>query len=268
MNVTIITVCYNRAQTMPDTIKSVVTQDYPDIEYIIVDGASTDGTLDVVRRELARYASKGETEVIRRHAASARVISEPDHSMYEALNKGIRMATGDIVGHVHSDDMLVDTQVVSQYVKHFEQTGASLVYADGYFVDADNHQLVRRIWRSGSYHRWKVRIGWLPLHTTLYMKRSTLMEGSLYNEAIRTASDTDFLIRYLYEHPVSVSYMPCMTMMMRMGGLSTDAKRRRQVWDEDISIMRRYHFWPAALIKLCKMAWKVPQVIQPKLKRL
>lgn len=267
MKVTIITVCYNRVQTMPDTIKSVVTQDYPDIEYIIVDGASTDGTLDVVRGELARYAAEGESEVIRRHAASARVISELDHSMYEALNKGIRMATGDIVGHVHSDDMLVDTQVVSQYVKHFEQTGASLVYADGYFVDADNQQLVRRVWRSGSYHRWKVRVGWLPLHTTLYMKRNTLMEGSLYNETIRTASDTDFLIRYLYVHPVKVCYMPRMTMMMRMGGLSTDANRRRQVWNEDVSIMRRYHFWPAPLIKLCKMAWKVPQVIEAKLKR-
>lgn len=252
---------------MPDAIRSVLMQDYPDIEYIIVDGASTDGTLDVVKQELAYFAEKGETELIRRHAREARYISEPDHSMYEALNKGIRMATGDIVGHVHSDDMINGNDVVSKYVKHFEQTGADLVYADGYFVLPEANNKVMRIWRSGRYHRWKVRLGWLPLHTTLYMKRSVLTSGDLYREDLRTASDTFFLIHYLYETKVKVSYMPVMVMMMRMGGLSTDASRRKQVWNEDVSIMQHYKFWPAKVIKLCKMAWKVPQVIEPKFRK-
>ncbi len=267
MKVSIITACHNRAKTMPDTIKSVLTQDYPDIEYIIVDGASTDGTIQIVKQEIAHYIEHGETELIRQHAREVKFISEPDHSMYEALNKGIRMATGDVVGHVHSDDMLVSDDIVSAYVRHFEKTGADMVYADGFFVDPDQHNQVKRIWRSGNYHRWKVRIGWLPLHTTMYMKRSVLMADELYREDLRTASDTFFLIHYLYETKIKVSYMPKMTMLMRMGGLSTDASRRKQVWDEDVSILEHYGFWPAPFIKMCKMAWKVPQVIEPKFRR-
>lgn len=243
-------------------------QDYEDLEYIIVDGASNDGTMDVVRRELERYAGEDQPVWVRRHAAAVKLISEPDRSMYEALNKGIRLATGDVVGHVHSDDVLVNETVVSQYVRCFEQSGAQMVYADGYFVDQDDCQLVRRIWHSGRYHRWKVRLGWLPLHTTLYTRRDVLTEGILYREDLRTASDTDFLIHYLYEKPLKVHYMPAMTMMMRMGGLSTDASRRRKVWQEDVAIMKHYGFWPAPLIKVCKMAWKVPQIIEPKLRRL
>ena len=131
MKVTIITSCYNRVKTIRGCIESVLAQDYPDIEYIVVDGASTDGSMDVINEYKDRIA---------------KIISEPDHGMYEAINKGLRAATGDIVGLVHSDDFLFSNQTVSNIVKRFEETHADFLYGDGLFVDAVNTQKVVRNW--------------------------------------------------------------------------------------------------------------------------
>lgn len=261
MKVTIITVCYNRRQTIGEAIRSVLRQDYPDIEYLIVDGASTDGTLEEVRRLLAQEAAEGATPLIRQHAAEAVVMSEPDSGMYEALNKGMRRATGDVIGLVHSDDWLVDSDVVSQYVRCFETSGADLVYADGQYVDSVRTSVVRRKWVSGRYRRWKVRVGWLPLHTATYIRRSALSPEVLYDEQYRVAADTKFLIYYLMERPLRVSYLPRCTVRMRMGGLSTDPRRCRQIYAEDVSIYRYYQFSHPHLVKLMKMMWKLPQFL-------
>lgn len=131
MKVTIITSCYNRVKTIRGCIESVLAQDYPDIEYIVVDGASTDGSMDVINEYKDRIA---------------KIISEPDHGMYEAINKGLRAATGDIVGLVHSDDFLFSNHTVSNIVKRFEETHADFLYGDGLFVDAVNTQKVVRNW--------------------------------------------------------------------------------------------------------------------------
>ena len=148
MKVSIITTCYNRCSTIGEAIRSVLAQDYPDIEYIVIDGASTDGSVSVIGK------------------FSMKFVSEADGGMYEAINKGIRMATGDIIGLVHSDDMLYDEHVISDVVKKFEETGADFLYGDGIYVNSQNIDKTVRIWNGGTYHRWKVRLGWLPLHPT------------------------------------------------------------------------------------------------------
>ena len=154
--VTIVTACYNRAATIRETIESVLAQDYDNVEYIIIDGASTDGTQKIVEE----YASR-----------LAHFVSEPDHGMYEALNKGLRMATGDIIGWVHSDDVLYDTHTLSAIVDAFRSSQALVVYADGLFVRSDRPNAVVRNWLGGTYRPWKVRHGWLPLHPTCYIRR-------------------------------------------------------------------------------------------------
>lgn len=248
MKVSIITSCYNREATVSGAIESVLAQDYPDVEYIVVDGASRDGSMEVVRK----YQDK-----------IARVISEPDHGMYEAINKGIRMATGDVIGLVHSDDFLYDEHVISDVVKEFERTGADFVYGDGIFVDAEDTKRVVRNWKGGSYSRWKVKCGWLPLHPTCYIRRDVMLREGLYNESYKIAADTDLLVRYLYKADLKVSYLKRKIVRMRMGGLSTDSAKRRMMWDEDIRVYRSHGFRPV-LTKLMKMMWKVPQFVEAK----
>lgn len=251
MKASIITSCFNREKTIAQAIESVLSQDYPNIEYIVVDGASKDNTLAIINRYRGRISH---------------IISEPDNGMYEGINKGIRAATGDIIGLLHSDDFLFSTNTISRIVKRFEETQADFIYGNGLFVDSDNTDKVVRNWMGGKYSKWKVRHGWLPLHPTCYIRKSCMDKWGLYDESYKIAADSDFLFRYLYEADLKVEYLNEYIVRMRMGGLSTDSKRRKMMWEEDIR-MYKSHGMPPTLTKLEKMAWKVPQFISAKLKR-
>jgi len=267
MKVTLITATYNRRNTVETAIRSVLEQDYPDIEYLIMDGASTDGTVEFMRELLEHEAREGATELIRQHAREAKLVSEPDRGMYEALNKGMRRAKGDVIGLVHSDDWLLEHDVVSRYVRAFERTAADLVYADGRFVDEHDPERPIRLWVSGRYRRWKVSLGWLPLHPTTFIRRAALNFEMLYDEHYRVAADTKFLIYYLHEAPLRVAYLPQYVMAMRMGGLSTNPQHSRKIWAEDVSIYRAYGFATPRLLKVMKMGWKVPQFVNAMFRR-
>ena len=254
MKVSIITSCYNREATIRDAIDSVLAQDYHDIEYVIVDGASKDDSVAVIEKAIEKLPGN----------VTVKFISEPDHGMYEAINKGIRMATGDIIGLVHSDDILYDEHVISDVVERLEKSKADFVYGDGVFVNAENISKPVRNWIGGPYYRWKVRCGWLPLHPTCYIRRDVMMREGLYNESYQIAADSDLLVRYLYKAHLKVDYIHRRIIRMRMGGLSTDSEKRRQMWDEDIRLYTAHGFSPVILTKLMKMAWKVPQFIEAK----
>lgn len=252
MRISIITSCYNRKATIREAIRSVLEQDYPDIEYIIVDGASTDGSVETIRSAIAGHEDK------------VKFVSEPDSGMYEALNKGIRMATGDVIALLHSDDMMFDTHTVSDVMREMERTGCDFLYADGLFVDAERTDKVVRNWIGGRYSKWKVRHGWLPLHPTCYIRREVMERLGLYDESYRIAADTDLLVRYLLENTLSVEYLKRYVVRMRMGGLSTDNSRRAKMWKEDIRVYRSHGFKHVTLTKIEKMMWKVPQFIKAK----
>lgn len=250
MKVSIITSCFNREATIGQAIESVLAQDYPDIEYIVVDGASTDHSLEVINRYKNRIA---------------KIISEPDKGMYEGINKGIRAATGDVIGLLHSDDFLFAPNTISRIAEEFKKTDADFVYGNGLFVDAVNTRKVIRNWIGGKYSKWKVYHGWLPLHPTCYIKRECFNKYGLYDEHYKIAADSDLLVRFLYEKNLKVEYLNEYIVRMRMGGLSTSSSRRKKMWDEDIR-MYRSHGFPPTLTKLQKMAWKVPQFISARLK--
>ena len=248
MKISIITTCYNREATIRASIESVLSQDYDDIEYIIVDGASTDKTLDIINEYKNRITT---------------IVSEPDSGMYEALNKGLRLATGDVVGLVHSDDVLYSNTIISEIVTRFKETAADFLYGDGIFVSPTNGNKVIRKWIGGTYRLWKVRNGWLPLHTSCYVSKRIIDLKGLYNETYRIASDSDFLLRLLMPGDLNVTYLNKYIIKMRMGGLSTDKSRRREIWLEDEKIYSSHGLSPS-LSKIEKVIWKLPHFIKAK----
>jgi glycosyltransferase involved in cell wall biosynthesis len=248
MKFVIITSCFNRQETIGDCINSIIKQDYDDIEHIVIDGDSTDSTLNIIK-SYSNHISK--------------IVSEPDHGMYDAINKGIKLATGDIIGLVHSDDMLYSSETISHIAKCFEATGADLVYGNGLFVDYNDTTKVVRNWISGKYSKTKMKFGWLPLHPTVYIKRKCIEQLGLYDENYKIAADSDFLIRYLYENNLKVHYLNEYIIKMRMGGLSTDRKKMKQKWNEDLRLYRNHGFLPHFTLA-CKIVSKVPQFISAK----
>ena len=234
MKVSIITSCYNREATIRGAIESVLEQDYPDIEYIVVDGASKDNSLAVINE----YKNGIDT-----------IISEPDKGMYEAINKGIRAATGDIIGLIHSDDFLFSSHTISDIVKTFEEQDADMIYGNGVFVDYDDTNLMIRNWISGRYSKENVKNGWLPLHPTVYIKKECMDKWGLYDESYKIAADSDLLVRYLYEADLKVYYLNKYIVKMRMGGLSTDAGKSKLKWAEDLRMYKSHGIKPISALK-------------------
>lgn len=226
MRITIITVCYNRASTIKKSIESVLKQNYPNIEYIIIDGNSTDGTEAIIESYRSRITH---------------YISEPDDGMYDAINKGIQLATGDVVGLMHSDDEFYDAHAISKIVASFQQDPSiEGVYGDGIYVSNDIEERLIRNRIGGVFSQKKIKSGWLPLHPTVYLKKSVIDKHGLYNLDFKIASDTEFLLRYLYKYKIKMSYINSYIVKMRMGGMSTSAKRAFEVLKEDYKIYK-YH---------------------------
>ena len=206
MKVSIITITYNSQATVEDTIKSVVSQDYPDLEYIIVDGKSRDKTLQIVEKYKDRIA---------------RVISEKDKGLYDALNKGIRNATGDIVGLLHSDDLFAHEQVVSKIVSKFKEDAATeAVYADLVFVSRNDLNRVMRTWKPGPYEEDAFIKGWMPPHPTFFVKREVYEKYGYFNIDLKLSADYELMLRFVHKHHIKLAYLPETIVKMRMGGIS------------------------------------------------
>lgn len=239
MRVSIITICYNREATIGKAIESVLNQDYSNIEYLVIDGNSNDGTTAIIQT----YADKIST-----------FISEPDKGMYDALNKGLQLATGDLIGLMHSDDEFYDATVVSQIVASFQNNPTTEgVYGDGIYVSNDAEERIIRDRIGGSYSLKKVKLGWLPLHPTVYLKRSIMEKYGFYNLDFKIASDTELLLRYLYKYKIKMIYVNSYFVKMRMGGLSTSYKRAFEVLVEDYNIYKFHGLFAFRVVFLKKI---------------
>lgn len=238
MRITIITVCYNRKGTIEKAIKSVLEQSYDNIEYIIIDGNSTDGTKEIIES----YRDK-----------ITHFVSEPDKGMYDAINKGFQLATGDAIGLMHSDDEFYDEKAISRIVKRFNyDPSIEGVYGDGVYVSNDNQERMIRNRIGGAFSLQKIKSGWLPLHPTVYLKKSIIDKYGLYNINFKIASDTEFLLRYLYKYKIKVSYINAYIVKMRMGGMSTNLKRAFEVLCEDYKIYKFHGLAPFQVVFLKK----------------
>jgi glycosyltransferase len=212
MKVTLITVTLNSEKFLEESILSVMNQDYKDIEHIIIDGESSDGTLSIIQK-------------YRGHIAVW--VSEKDYSMYDAINKGMRMATGDIIGTLNSDDILASNDVISKIIACFESKEVDAVYGDLLYVSQDDISKVLRKWRGGEFNCNKFRYGWMPAHPTFYFRRSLLERCGYYETHFFTAADYEFMTRYLYYYKTSAAYIPKLIVKMRSGGMSNGNVLRR-----------------------------------------
>lgn len=213
MKVSIITITYNSAETIEDTIKSVVNQDYNFIEHIIIDGNSKDNTLDIVNK----YKDKIST-----------IVSEQDDGLYYALNKGIKKATGDVVGILHSDDLFASNTIISEIVNLFKiSESTEAVYADLHFVERfDTNKIVRK-WKSHTYHDGDFKKGWMPPHPTFYVKKSVYDEFGIFNTDFKFAADYELMLRFIHKQKINVVYLPKVSIKMRMGGVSNTNIRNK-----------------------------------------
>jgi len=205
MKISIITACYNSGATLADTLDSVSAQDFDGLEHIVVDGGSTDDSLDIVKEHGRRVA---------------KVIAGPDKGIYDALNKGIAASAGEIVGIMHSDDMYADPSVLRKVADFMGKSGADACYGDLVYVRRDEPSKVVRYWRAGDFEPEKFRRGWMPPHPAFFLKKSVYEKYGLYSLDYPLASDYELMLRMLYRYRVSCVYLPEILVKMRCGGAS------------------------------------------------
>ena len=205
IKVSIITVSFNSVATIPDTINSVVNQSYPNIEYIIIDGASSDGTRDVINS----YGQK-----------ITKFTSESDNGIYDALNKGIKLASGDIVGILNSDDFFYNSMVIEKIVKAFIDNRVDAVIGDVQFVDPVQTSKVVRYYSSKKFNLSKFRFGFMPPHPSFYVKRELFEKLGYYKTDYKIAADYELLLRFLSIHGIKCKYLGIPFVSMRTGGVS------------------------------------------------
>jgi glycosyltransferase involved in cell wall biosynthesis len=211
LKLSIITVCFNSASTIRDTIESVLLQDHTDIEYIIVDGGSKDGTQAIVE-------SYGER--------ISRFVSEPDKGLYDAMNKGVALATGKVIGILNSDDFYERTTSLSSVVKAFEHCPESdVVFGDVVFVNPADLRKVTRFYRGNRFAPWKLRFGWMPPHPATFIRKLAYDTVGMYSLKYRISADYEFFVRLFMVHRLKYSYLDQVLVRMRSGGASTAGLR-------------------------------------------
>lgn len=246
MRVSIITVCFNSVTTIADTIKSVQSQHYPNIEHIIIDGVSKDNTLNVIKA----------------CGHIGPLVSEKDNGLYDAMNKGIQLATGDIIGILNSDDFYSDQKVIDDVVEQFKKAKCDAVYADLNYIDTDRNEKVIRKWRSGRYKYTRFNYGWMPPHPTVFVKKEIYDRYGSFNTELNSAADYELILRFLYKNRIKAHYLPRVLVNMRAGGLSNRSiKHRLQAHLEDYKAWKMNGDVPHWYTMLLKPLRKVLQYV-------
>lgn len=210
MRISVITAVYNRADTVADAIRSLHGQTHDDYEHVVMDGGSTDGTLEVVR-------SLGDARMT--------LTSEPDLGIYDALNKGMNQATGDVIGLMHSDDVFASRNVLGHIAAAFQDSQVDVVYGDLQYVTAKHPDRIVRHWQAGEFSPSRLKRGWMPPHPTLYVRKSVIERWGGYDTSYRIAADYDAILRWFGPGKVRAAYIPEVLVRMRVGGESNRSLR-------------------------------------------
>jgi len=246
MKISIITITYNSAKTVQRALESVQSQTYKDIEHIIVDGASTDGTKELI-------------EAYAKQHSNVRWISEKDKGIYNAINKGIALATGDIIGFLHSDDILYSADSIGQIAAAFEDKNVDVVYGDLQYCSGG--KVVRR-WKSNDFNPRALKYGWMPPHPTVYVRREVYQQVGEYDEWFHISADYDMMLR-IFTAGYKSKYIPEVLVSMETGGASNkNTKARLSKTQEDYIVLKKNHVGAGYLTVACKQLRKLRQFLR------
>lgn len=218
MKISIITVCYNSAETIEDTIQSISKQTYPNIEYIVVDGLSKDNTVSIIQKH---------------DGVISKWVSEKDKGIYDAMNKGIAMATGDVIGILNADDVYASEDILAHVMNAFTDNSVMGVYGDLKYVQQNDLNKVIRYWKSGSYRPGKFLEGWMPPHPTFYVRKKVYDDFGGFRTDMPSASDYEFMLRVIHVKKIKLKYIPKVFVLMREGGLSNRSLKHRIAANRD-----------------------------------
>ena len=249
MKISVITVCYNSEKTIRDTFESVLVQDYQDIEYIVIDGGSTDDTMKIIHK----YSDRIDM-----------VVSEPDNGIYDAMNKGLQLATGEVIGFLNSDDFYSYDSVLSDVANQFEQkTNVDLIYGDLVFVEPSNTQKIVRFYHSSNFKAWKLRFGWMPPHTASFIKRSAYEKVGVFNLNYKIAADYELFVRMLMVHKLAYTRFNKILIKMRTGGLSTSGIKNSFLLNSEIvKACKRNGIYTNIFFVLLKIPFKILEIFR------
>lgn len=218
MKISIITVCYNNEKTIKDTLDSVASQLGVNIEHILVDGASADNTLDILKKYPHVY----------------KTISEPDNGIYDAMNKGIRLATGSVIGTLNADDFYINSHVLSDVAKIFEDETVDACFADLLYVDQQDTTKIVRYWQSQPYHSGLFKTGWMPAHPTFFVRKRVYEQYGKFDLNYKIAADFELLFRLIEVNKIKTVYLPKVLIKMRMGGTTNKNMRNIKIQNQEI----------------------------------
>ncbi len=257
MKVTVITATWNSSATLRDTMESVLRQTYQDIEHIIVDGGSTDNTMEMVREYEPRYQGR------------LRYISEPDRGIYDAMNKGIDMATGDVIGLLNSDDFYTSADVVGRVVKALEEdNGVDAVYGDVHYVRDGQLDKCVRYYSSQPFHRSWMRFGFMPAHPSFYCRRSVYERYGTFDLSYKVAADFENLLRLIFIHRIHTRYMDKDFVTMRTGGASSSGMRsHKMIMKDHLKALKQNRVYSNLVFLGLRYPYKVGEMMWSKIKR-
>ena len=253
MVISIITATYNSAKTLHDTFRSVLLQNYTNYEYIVIDGGSKDGTVDIIRAYEPLFDGR------------MKWISEPDKGIYDAMNKGIRKATGDVVGLLNSDDFYTSNDILARVASAFNNDGIDAVYGHIHLVNDSHFKKCVRYYSSKPFHRWWMRFGFMPAHPSFYCKRSVYEKYGAFDLTYKVAADFECLLRLIFIHRIKTKYLPLDFVTMRTGGASTSGmeSHKRIMHDHQLAF-KKNGVYSNVFFELLRYGYKVCEIIEYK----
>lgn len=255
MKISIITAVFNAEKTIADTIKSILNQSYTDIEYIIVDGGSKDNTVDIIKKYEPDFNGR------------LRWISERDNGIYDAMNKGIRMATGEVIGILNSDDFFSSDDVVSCINKAFTEHNVDAIYGDIHFVNDNNLNKTVRYYSSRIFNRSLMRLGFMPAHPSFYIRKKCFDKIGLYNTSYRIAADFEFLLRAIFINRIKTQYIAKDFVTMRTGGVSTSGiGSHKRIMKEHLRAFKENNVYTNRLLLSTRYLYKIYEIIYSRIR--